>query len=215
MLVSSIKITFFVFFFSIIFPSTYGQDVERKLPEGWDKIVHGGRFMDRFQTLPKAKKMSKDVWGIDKVKPRDIENGLEDNTWSYWGGNIFQSEDQKFHMFVCRWLENNPKGHRAWPKSEVVHAVSDNPSGPYKVLDKVGRGHSHNPEMHQLKDGRYFIYVNQFSGDLYYLADQLEGPWTMHPFTYDPRERSITDHIANNTFLKRDDGSMLMVTRGG
>lgn len=186
---------------------------ERKLPSEWDNLVDGSRFIDRFLPLPDVGKLSSNVWGLDTVKPRHVDNGLEDNTYSYWGGNIHIDQQGKHHLFVCRWREDDPKGHMAWPRSEVVRAVSDSSVGPYKVAQVIGPGH--NPEMQQLKDGRYFLYVHKFSDFYYYLADKLDGPWQKKPFTYDTRQRELHDHMANNTFTKRDDGSMLMVGRGG
>ena len=113
--------------------------------------------MDRFLPMPAKGPLTSDTWGAAQVKPRYIENGLEDNEWSQWGGNALFGEDGKYHLYVCRWTEDAEKGHMAWPNSEVVHAVSDDSFGPYKVLETIGKGH--NPEIFQLKDGRYVLYV--------------------------------------------------------
>lgn len=182
---------------------------ERELPKEWQGLTEGSRFIDRFLPLPKVGKLSSDVWGLDTVKPRHTDNGLEDATWSYWGGNIHIDAEGKHHLFVCRWREDSTKGHMEWPRSEVVHAVANNSVGPFKVSQVLGKGH--NPEMQQLKDGRYFVHVNNG----YYIADNLNGPWQYHKSTFDSRQRQISDHMANNTFAKREDGSMLMVGRGG
>ncbi|WP_199271623.1 glycoside hydrolase family protein [Paraglaciecola sp. L3A3] len=198
--------------FAAIAPS-WAEIVERELPKEWDGLVQGSRFIDRFLPLPDVGELSSDVWGLEGVKPRHLNNGLEDPEWSYWGGNIHIDEQGQHHLFVCRWREDDPKGHMAWPRSEVVHAVSDNSIGPYKVAQVVGPGH--NPEMQQLKDGRYFLYVHKFSDFYYYLAEDLSGPWQKKPFTYDTRQRELVDHMSNNTFTQREDGSMLMVGRGG
>ncbi|TXG38399.1 glycoside hydrolase family protein [Seonamhaeicola maritimus] len=209
------KNLFFVIVFGItMFASLLqAQDVERSRPSDWEGLVYGGRFMDRFLPLPETGKLTSDVWGAKAVKPRYIKNGLEDDIWSYWGGNIVVDSSGKHHLFVCRWREDDPKGHMAWPKSEVVHAVSDNSIGPFKVLNVVGPGH--NPEIQPLKEGGYFLYVHKFSDYFYYYADDLNGPWERREFNFDTRQRQIEDHMANNTFAKREDGSMLMVGRGG
>ncbi len=68
-----------------------------------------------------------------------------------------KAKDQTYHLFVCRWREDHPKGHMAWHQSEVVRAVSKNRLGPYKVAEVIGPGH--NPEVYRLKDGRYVCYV--------------------------------------------------------
>jgi hypothetical protein len=185
------------------------QIVERSRPSEWDDLVFGGRFMDRFLPMPVQGKLTSDTWGADNVKPRYVDNGLEDNEWSYWGGNAVLGTDGKYHLFVCRWREDSPKGHMAWPNSIVAHAVAETPTGPYRVKDTVGPGH--NPEVFQLKDGRYVIYVFRAC----YIADSLDGPWQKGKFEFDQRDRRIIEGLSNLSFARREDGSYLMVCRGG
>jgi hypothetical protein len=185
------------------------QITERQRPAQWDNLVFGGRFMDRFLPMPVQGPLTSDTWGAKEVVPRYIENGLEDNDWSYWGGNATLGEDGKYHLFACRWPEDAEKGHMAWPDSEVVHAVAENSFGPYRVVSTIGKGH--NPELFQLKDGRFIVYV--YKG--YYIADTLEGPWEYKRFKFDRRDRKVHDGLSNLTFAQREDGSYLMVCRGG
>ena len=63
-----------------------GQIVSRERPDEWNKLVYGGRFMDRFLAMPVQGELSSETWGADNVRPRYIDNGIEDNEWSYWGG---------------------------------------------------------------------------------------------------------------------------------
>ena len=174
------------------------QDVKR--PDEWKNLVMGARFMDRFDPLPILNKRTADTWGVEAVKPRDITLGIEDPAWSYWGGNIVVGDDGKYHKFVCRWPENHPKGHMAWPGSEVVHAVSDSRFGPFKVQEVIGKGH--NPEAYRLADGRYVCYVI----GAYYLADTLDGPWERKKFKFHRRERRVVEGLTNLTFTRRGDG---------
>ncbi|WP_179950047.1 glycoside hydrolase family protein [Lutibacter citreus] len=185
------------------------QDVERSRPKEWDGLVEGSRFIDRFLPIPKIGKKSSNTWGAKEVIPRYMDNGIEDKDWSYWGGNKIQGEDGKYHQFVCRWREDSEKGHMEWPRSEVTHVVSDNLFGPFKYVETIGKGH--NPEIYKIKDGRFVISVN--GG--YYLSESLNGPWGFLKFEYDQREKPILDHFTNNTFAQREDGSYLMVSRGG
>jgi hypothetical protein len=185
------------------------QVVERQRPEAWNGLVFGGRFMDRFLPMPVHGPLTSETWGADNVKPRYVENGLEDGQWSYWGGNAVLGEDGKHHLYVCRWEESAPKGHMEWPRSHVVHAVADRSTGPYGVKDTIGPGH--NPEVFELADGRYVIYVI----DGYYISDSLNGPWERRTFEFDPRDRPIIEGLSNLTFSRREDGSFLMVCRGG
>lgn len=203
--------SFFVIVFSFCFMITViqAQTTERERPAEWEELVFGGRFMDRFLSMPVQGPLTSDTWGAAGVVPRYTENGIEDNDWSYWGGNARLGKDGKYHLFVCRWREDAEKGHMAWPQSEVVHAEAENSLGPYKVKKTIGPGH--NPEWFQLKDGRYVIYV--YKG--YYIADSLEGPWEYKKFVFDNRDRKIIDGFSNLTFARREDGSYLMVCRGG
>ena len=188
--------------------SMTAQITERPRPAEWDNLVEGARFIDRFVPMP-AGKLSSDVWGAKEVVPRYVDNGIEDNVRSYWGGNILKDEDNKYHLYVCGWPENSPKGHMFWPNSTVYHAVCDNSIGPFIIKDTIGSGH--NPEAFHLKDGRVVVYVI----DGYYLADDLNGPWTRKKFDFDNRDRRIIEGLSNLTFAQREDGSYLMVCRGG
>tara|TARA_R110002167_G_scaffold143016_3_gene332191 strand:+ start:178 stop:633 length:456 start_codon:yes stop_codon:yes gene_type:complete len=129
----------------------YGQSGETtyQVPEG---LVRGGAFIDRFLPVPVRNKLVSNVWGAKNVIPRNVDNGIEDAEYSYWGGNIIAGDDGENHLFVCRWREDEPKGHHIWWKSTVVHAVSNDPVGPYRVVEEIGRGH--NPEIYRLNHGR-------------------------------------------------------------
>lgn len=184
------------------------QITERSRPKAWDSLVSGARFMDRFLPMPVGK-LSRDVWGGENVLPRYVDNGIEDSIRSYWGGNILKGDDSLYHLFVCGWPENSPKGHFEWPHSIVYHATCSNPMGPFVIKDTIGAGH--NPEAFRTKDGHYVIYVI----DGYYKARSVDGPWSYHKFDFDRRDRRIIEGLSNLTFAQREDGSYLMVCRGG
>lgn len=178
-------------------------------PAEWSNLVYGGRFMDRFLPIPVVGELTDDTWGADNVVPRYTDNGIEDSEWSYWGGNVLKGEDGKYHLFVCRWREDSSKGHGEWPNSIVVTAKSDNPVGPYQLEATIGKGH--NPEAFRLEDGRIVVYVI----DGYYIADSMQGPWRYHKFEFDNRDRPIIEGLSNLSFTRREDGSYIMVCRGG
>lgn len=184
------------------------QITERPRPSEWDNLVEGARFIDRFLPM-QGSDLSSDTWGAQGVVPRLIDNGLENRIWSYWGGNILKGNDGKYHLLACGWLENSPAGHKEWPKSYVFNSIGDSPSGPFKERNIIGRGH--NPEAYQLNDGRYVLYVI----DGRYITDDLNGKWEYEKFDFDPRDRKIVEGLSNLSFAKRDDGSFLMVCRGG
>ena len=203
-----------VFFFALIFSfviisDANSQTTDRTRPAEWINLVYGGRFMDRFLPMPDRGKLSRDTWGGENVLPRYTDNGIENRKWSFWGGNIKLGEDGKYHLYVCGWLESSPKGHATWPNSTVFNAVSNNSFGPFVVQDTIGKGH--NPEVFKLKDGRYVIYVI----DGYYKADGYNGPWEYDHFDFQNRDRRIIEGLTNLTFAQREDGSYLMVCRGG
>ena len=185
------------------------QIKERELPKSWDSLTFGGKFIDRFLPMPMIGKLTSDTWGAKNVIPRYTDIGIEDSINSYWGGNALMGKDNKYHLFVCGWPENSPKGHMFWSKSTVFHTVSENSFGPYKIKDTIGPGH--NPEIFQLKDGRYVVYVI----DGYYISNSLNGPWIYDKFEFDNRDRKIIEGLSNLSFAKREDGSIIMVCRGG
>ena len=195
------------FFVSII--EVNAQTTERPRPAEWSNLVFGGRFMDRFLPMPNLGQLTRDTWGAENVLPRYSDIGIENRKWSFWGGNIKLGEDGKYHLFVCGWPESSPKGHNEWPNSTVFNAVCDNSFGPFIVKDTIGKGH--NPEIFKLKDGRYVLYVI----DGYYIADGCNGPWKYGKFEFLNRDRRLIEGNSNFTFAQREDGSYLMICRGG
>lgn len=188
--------------------SLSAQVIERTLPKEWNSLAKGARFKDRFLPM-KGSNLSSDTWGTASVKPRFTDNGIEDRIWSYWGGNIVKADDGLYHLMVCGWLESSPKGHMEWPNSYVFNTVSDNPTGPFKLRNMIGKGH--NPEVYRLKDNRYVLYV--IGGR--YVSDNLSGNWEYGEFNFDARDRRIIEGLSNLSFARREDGSFVMVCRGG
>jgi hypothetical protein len=205
----TMKKLFFLIAASFFLTSVDAQITERERPAEWQHLVKGARFMDRFLPMPDGIQI-KGIWGTDSVLNRYVDNGIELPGVSFWGGNILQDTDGKYHLFVCGWPEDSPKGHMFWSNSTVFHAVSDRLEGPFKIQNSVGKGH--NPEAFQLKDGRVVVYVI----DGYYIADGVDSKvWTYGKFSFDSRDRKIIEGLSNLTFARRQDDSYLMVCRGG
>ena len=181
---------------------------DRPRPESWKELVRGARFMDRFLCMP-GSVMSSNTWGADAVKPRLVDNGVEDRVWSYWGGNIVKGDDGRYHLFVAAWLEASRKGHHEWPNSYVMHTISDMPHGPFSPYRIIGKGH--NPEVYRAPNGQWVLYVI----DGRYVADDLMGEWTYGTFDFDKNGHEIIEGLSNLSFCHRPDGTMLMVDRGG
>ena len=205
----NLKHTLFILLAGWSFSFSNAQITERQLPDGWENLVKGTRFVDRFMPM-KGEKQSVGIWGADGVSKRFVDNGIEDDHWSYWGGNILKDEkDGLYHLFVCGWPEASDKGHMEWPNSYVFHAVSNSLHGPYRTKHLIGKGH--NPEVYKTPNGHYILYVI----DGYYEANDLNGPWSYKKFEFDPRDRRIIEGLSNLTFAEREDGSRLMICRGG
>lgn len=205
-----LKVLFLAFITLFLFAAiANGQTTERPRLAEWNNLVFGGRFMDRFLPMPAVGQLTHDTWGAENVLPRYTGNGIENRMWSFWGGNIKLGGDGKYHFYVCGWREDSPRGHDTWPNSTVFHAVSDNSYGPFIVKDTIGKGH--NPEIFILKDGRYVLYVI----DGYYIADDCNGPWKYGKFEFLNRDRRLIEGNSNFTFAQREDGSYLMICRGG
>ena len=80
--------------------SVQAQVTERPRPVEWEQLVPGARFMDRFLPMPDGVK-GQHIWGTDSVQNRYVDNGIELPDVSFWGGNILQTADGKYHLYVC------------------------------------------------------------------------------------------------------------------
>ncbi|MFI3306722.1 MAG: glycoside hydrolase family protein, partial [Rikenellaceae bacterium] len=200
------------------------QTVYRPQPLEWEHIVKGGQFIDRMEAMPVGKTTDK-TWGDLGVASRYIDNGIERDDISFWGGNIAMDESGKYHLFVCGWPESSEKGHFAYPQSKVYHATCDNPVGPFKVVKEMGLGH--NPEVVPLKDGSYMVYhVTQQPDRMdisknmrYYYSNSLNGKWKTRIMKIDMRDRPVRlgggTWFHNMSFCQREDGSILAILRNG
>ena len=196
-----------------LLPLAHAQSVDRPRPAGWERLVPGGRFMDRFEESRPIGALTSDCWGGDNVKPRDVRNGMESKDYSYWGGNIVYVDGQ-YHLFVARWKESETKGHMFWPKSEIAHCVSSRSDGNFKVVGVIGKGH--NPELFRCKDGSFAVYCINDQGKAHvYRAPTVGGPWTYSRLALDLNGRKLIEGESNFSFTRRPDGSVLAVCRGG
>ena len=189
----------------------YGPNGAQHAPSSYRvpaELVPGGAFIDRILPMPAPNGLRSDTWGGKNVKPRVVENGLEEPAWSYWCMSVHREADGLYHMFATRWSEADPRGHNAWPDSHVVHATATSPTGPFTVKQEVGPGH--NVMCYRAKDGTYVLYV--IGGA--YTAKSLDGSWKKFDLKYDLRGMPKVP-MSNHSFTSREDGSVLMVSRGG
>ena len=91
--------------------------------------------------------------------------------FSHWGGSVVKGDDGLYHMLYSRW----PKqlGWEWVNYSEIAHAVSETPFGPFKHIDVAlpERGTefwdgscTHNPTVHKF-NGKYYLYYMGNRGD--------------------------------------------------
>ncbi|GAB4107799.1 hypothetical protein GCM10028791_02460 [Echinicola sediminis] len=110
-----------------------------------------------------------------------------------WGGSILKGEDGQYHLFYSRWPKSSQ--FTGWlVYSEVAHAVSSHPSGPWEYKETVlkgrGKGHwdaitAHNPKIKHF-EGKYYLYyisTNLGENDSYTDMDLQETSTTgySHP----------------------------------
>jgi alpha-L-fucosidase len=101
----------------------------------------------------------------DRLQPLAKENIFKTEGYYNWCSSILKTKDGIYHLFYSRW----PKklGFDAWlTHSEVAHATSKTPAGPWEYKETVltgrGKGHwdaitVHNPKITYF-DGKYYLY---------------------------------------------------------
>jgi hypothetical protein len=109
---------------------------------------------------------------------------------------VARDPDGGYHMFAARWPRELPFFSGYLTHSEIVHAVSMTPEGPYRFVDVVlpARGEdwwdgriTHNPTIHYA-DGRWY---------LYYIGSTYTGP-TPGPADYPGGESPVTSECYPN-----------------
>lgn len=191
-------------------------------------LVTGGQFMDLLLPMEGSVAATASDWGTtagentqysgtwEGTLGRWKDNGIEDTDRSYWGGNIIKGSDGKYHIYVAGW-PSATVGHMGWSsKSRVYHVMSDNVWGPYTYVSDLGTGH--NPEIYKTGD-TYVIYKIEPLG--YYKSTSLSDTWETGEYTFDLRDRTLIagenreTSLSNCSFAKREDGSFVMIDRGG
>jgi hypothetical protein len=97
-----------------------------------------------------------------------VDGGFAQDEYWVWGSAVIKGDDGKYHMYASRWPKFLPF-HPGWMvASEIVHAVSDTPEGPYNFVDVAlpargpeywdGRS-THNPRILKHKDTYVLIYM--------------------------------------------------------
>lgn len=135
-------------------------------------IISCGKKQQKVETSTKAVSAAIENFKIEfeDVNPKNI---FESDTMSIWGGSLAKGDDGLYHMYYSRW----PKkiGWEWVNYSEIAHATSKSPFGPFKFHDvalgmqqdttKWDGTTAHNPTVHKIK-GKYYLYYMGNKGDL-------------------------------------------------
>lgn len=117
----------------------------------------------------------------DRMQALSDANIFRSDAYYNWCSSVIKGEDGRYHLFYSRW----PKKYTflAWlTHSEVAHAVSDSPSGPWTyqetVLKSRGRGYwdaiaVHNPKIKFFEGKYYLYYCSTNMGDEDYSEEDL------------------------------------------
>ena len=107
------------------------------------------------------------------------DNIFKDPDYYNWGSSIIKGDDGKYHLFYSWWAED----FSAWLTfSEIAHAISDSPLGPWlyseTVLKGRGKGHwdaitAHNPKIKYFEGKYYLYYIATNLGDEKYTDQDL------------------------------------------
>ena len=175
------------------------------------------------------------------LQPIPMTAKFINDTSFIWCGTLVKSHhDQKYHLFYSRWLRKF--GMSAWvTHSEVAHAVSNSPFGPFTFKDIAlpvrGKEYwdgmvTHNPTVHYY-NGKYYLYYTGNYGDGKVTGSQLNwthrnhqrigvavadnpnGPWKRFDKPIIDISSDTTAHdaqmMANPSVTQMPDGRYLMV----
>uniref|UniRef100_UPI0032180270 glycoside hydrolase family protein n=1 Tax=uncultured Draconibacterium sp. TaxID=1573823 RepID=UPI0032180270 len=104
----------------------------------------------------------------DRIGVAPVGGGFEMEGYWVWGSAVVKGDDNLYHMYASRWPKNLPF-HPGWMvASEIIHAVSETPEGPYEFKDVAigargaeywdGRS-AHNPRILRYKDLYVMFYM--------------------------------------------------------
>lgn len=174
------------------------------------------------------------------LQPVPLTAKWTDTNYNIWCGSEVKGGDGKYHLFYSRWPRQ--LGHNAWvTDSEIAHAVSNSPFGPWKHHDVAlpARGTNfwdgsctHNPTI--LRSGKkyYLYYMGNYGDDMVKrplnwwvhrnhqrigvaMADSPNGPWQRfdQPIVDIISDTNAPDAlmISNPSVAVRPDGGVLMV----
>lgn len=173
------------------------------------------------------------------LQPVPLTAKWADINYNIWCGSAIKGDDGKYHMFYSRWPRK--LGHLAWvTHSEVAHAVSDSPFGPWTHHDVTlpARGTNfwdgsctHNPTVLRIGKKYYLYYMGNYGDGVVRLplnwehrnhqrigvavADSPDGPWQRFdkPLLDISSDTNAPDAqvVTNPSVTERTGGGVLMI----
>ena len=122
-----------------------------------------------------------DLYLYDDFKAVSQENIFKTEGYYNWGSSIIKERDGKYHLFYSRWKKEY--GFHGWlTHSEIAHATSKSPAGPWKYKETVllgaGQGNwdaitAHNPKIKYFEGKYYLYYIATNMGGKDYTEEEL------------------------------------------
>ena len=162
----------------------------------------------------------------NRIQSVPKESGFHMDGYWVWGGSMIKADGQ-YHLFASRWVkdQNFPENYRN--DSEIVHAVSDNPVGPFQFQEVIlgerdsifwDANMAHNPTVHRIGNEFVIFYIGSdfttFRANSNYLlrrvgcatAKSIHGPWIRS-------DKPLIMEESNNPAILVDDHSIKMLYR--
>ncbi len=132
----------------------------------WPDLAPLNALLKKHQAASKKAPLENDNLDLIKlVQPIGPDNIYRDPGFYTWCNSIIQGPEGKYHLFYVRWPKKY--GFYAWlTHSEIAHAVSDQPAGPYQFQDLAipARGefawnqiNAHNVKIKTF-NGKFYLY---------------------------------------------------------
>jgi hypothetical protein len=123
---------------------------------------------------------------------------LVDPEHRIWDRTVITWKDGRYHAYYSRWTGAHPR----WlTDSEVVHAVSDTPEGPYEDMGVVIA--NRNPDGWDIVDAHsQYAVVAEDKVLIYYQTDDLRGKFTPEGDSPFPSRAWLDDRKANRQTIR-------------
>lgn len=124
---------------------------------------------------------SDDLKLFDNIQELSAENIFKTPGYYNWGSSTIKGKDGKYHLFYARWKKDYK--FTGWlTHSEIAHATSKSPNGPWKFKETVLKGNgagnwdaitAHNPKIKFFEGKYYLYYIATNLGDKKYTDEEL------------------------------------------